>query len=163
MHAMNLILPWLASWTCLLAVGMLVLSCIALWWVNRAHKGAFISLKPVNETCYVYMGSIISSMPFWIIISKGLLFYAFSSFMPCLCLIWYVPVACCLLALNMGSWCYFWHVSIFTKSVKLISFALLPCLFELDMLWSSRSSVFIFCQASPVDYCHMLCCYVGVL
>ena len=31
------------------------------------------------------------------------------------------------------------------------------------MLWSSRSSVFIFCQASPVDYCHKLCCYVGVL
>ena len=53
--------------------------------------------------------------------------------------------------------------SIFTKSVKLISFALLPCLFEPAMVWSSRSSVFIVCQASPVDYCYMLCCYVGVL
>ena len=31
------------------------------------------------------------------------------------------------------------------------------------MLSTSSSSVFIFCQASPVDYCHMLCCYVGVL
>ena len=31
------------------------------------------------------------------------------------------------------------------------------------MLWTSRSSVFIFCQESPVDYCHVLCCYVGVL
>ena len=45
-----------------------------------------LSLKPVNETCYVYMGAIISSMPFWLMISKGLLFYAFSRFMPCLCL-----------------------------------------------------------------------------
>ena len=31
------------------------------------------------------------------------------------------------------------------------------------MLRTSRSSVLIFCQASPVDYCHVLCCYVGVL
>ena len=51
----------------------------------------------------------------------------------------------------------------FTKSVILLSFALLPCLFELDMLWTSHSSLFIFCQTSPVDYCHVLCCYVGVL
>ena len=26
----------------------------------------------------------------------------------------------------------------------------------------SRSSVFMFCQASWVDHCHVLCCYVGV-
>ena len=152
---------------------MLVLSCIALWWVNQAHQDALIisvnarlcflpSLKPVNETCYVYMGAIISSVPFWLMVSKGLLFYAFSRFRPCLVLLWSVPVACCWIALNMASWCYSWHVSIFTKSVKLISFALLPCLFEPVILWSSRSSVFIFCQASWVDHCHVLCCYVGV-
>ena len=41
--------------------------------------------------------------------------------------------------------------SIFTKSVKLISFALLPCLFEHALVRFSRSSVFIFCQASWVD------------
>ena len=28
-------------------------------------------------------------------------------------MLWYVHVACFLLALNMASWCYFWHVSIF--------------------------------------------------
>ena len=76
------------------------------------------------------MGAIISSVPFWLMISKGLLIYDFSRIMPCLGLLLYVPVECCLLALNMASWCYFWHASIFTKSVKLISFALLPCLFE---------------------------------
>ena len=27
--------------------------------------------------------------------------------MPCLCLLWYVPVACCFLALNIASWCCF--------------------------------------------------------
>ena len=122
-----------------------------------------LNLKPVNETCYVYMGAIISSVPFWLKTSNGLLFYAFRRFMPCLDLLLYVPVACCLLALNLASWCYFWHVSIFTKSVKLISFALLPCLFEPGVLWFSRSSVFMFCQASLVDHCHMLFCYVGVL
>ena len=57
----------------------------------------------------------------------------------------------------------FCHVQFFTKSVNLLSFALLPCLFELDMLCTSRSSVFIFCQEPPVDYFHMLCCYVRVL
>ena len=55
-----------------------------------------------------------------------------------------------------------WHVSIFTKSVKLITFAHLPCLFEPALVWFSHSSVFIFCQASLVDYYHVLCCYVGV-
>ena len=28
------------------------------------------SLKPVNETCYVYMVAIISSGPFWLMVSK---------------------------------------------------------------------------------------------
>ena len=33
----------------------------------------------------------------------------------------------------------------FTKSVNLLSFALLPCLFEPALVWFIRSSVFIFC------------------
>ena len=45
------------------------------------------SLKPVNETCYVYMGAIISSVPFWLMVSKGLSFYAFIRFIPCLVLL----------------------------------------------------------------------------
>ena len=53
--------------------------------------------------------------------------------------------------------------SYFHEVCNLLSFALFPCLFEPVVVRSSRSSVFIFCQASPVDYCHMLCCYVGVL
>ena len=30
-----------------------------------------LSLKPVNGTCYVYMVAIISSDPFWFMVSKG--------------------------------------------------------------------------------------------
>ena len=37
--------------------------------------------------CYVYMGTIISSGSFWLMVSKGFLFYAFSRFMPCLVLL----------------------------------------------------------------------------
>ena len=59
--------------------------------------------ESVYVTCYVYMGAIISSVPFWLMISKGLLFYAFSIFMPCLVLLCHVPIACCYLALNIAS------------------------------------------------------------
>ena len=38
--------------------------------------------ESVYETCYVYMGVILSSDPFWLMVSKGLLLYALSSFMP---------------------------------------------------------------------------------
>ena len=172
MHAINILLPWLASWTCDLAVAMLfVMQSFAVSDLSSQgclHNSVYAMLcfsamsETVNNTWYVYMAAIISSVPFWLMISKGLLIYAFSRFMPCLCLIWYVLVECCLLALNSASWCCFWHVSIFTKSVMLISFALLPCLFEPALVWFSRSSVFIFCQASCVHHCHMLCCYVGV-
>ena len=89
---------------------MLILSCNIMWLVNRAHKEAFITLichalfsaksESVNETCYVYMGAIIFSVPFWLMVSKGLLFYALSRFMLCFWLLCSVPVACCLLALN---------------------------------------------------------------
>ena len=46
-----------------------------------------LSLKPDNETCYVYMLAIISSGPFWLMVSKGLLSCAFSRTLPCLVLL----------------------------------------------------------------------------
>ena len=122
-----------------------------------------LSLRSVMKLAmFTWVPSYFSD-PFWLMVSKGLLFYAISRFLPCLVWLWYVLVACCLLALNMASWCYFWHVSIFTKSVKLISFALFPCLFEPAIEWISRSSVFIFCEASLVDHCHVFCFYVLIL
>ena len=42
------------------------------------------SLKHDNRTCYVYMLAIISSAPFWLTVSKGLLSYAFIRTLPCL-------------------------------------------------------------------------------
>ena len=59
--------------------------------------------ESVNETCYVYMVAIVSSDPFWLMVSKGLLLYALSRFMHCLVLLCPVPVACCYLALNIAS------------------------------------------------------------
>ena len=38
--------------------------------------------ETVNKTCYVYMGAIISSVPFWLMVSKRLLLYVLSRFMP---------------------------------------------------------------------------------
>ena len=73
--------------------------------MHRAHGHAYLlsvfamsgfSAKSeiCNETCYVYMGAIISYGPFWLMVSKGLLIYALSGFLPCLVLLLYVPVAC---------------------------------------------------------------------
>ena len=59
--------------------------------------------ESINETCYVYMGAIISSDPFWLMVSKGLLLYALSSFMPCLVFLCSDPVTCSYLALNIAS------------------------------------------------------------
>ena len=59
--------------------------------------------ESVNETCYVYVGAIIFFDPFWLMVSKGLLLYALSSFMPCLALPLYVPVACSFHALKFAS------------------------------------------------------------
>ena len=123
---------------------------------------SFLQFETVNKTCYVYIGAIITSYPFWLMVIKGLLFYALSRFMPCLVLLWYVPVACCYLALTLLPGVNSWHVSIFTKYVMLISFALFPFLFEPVLVWFCHSSAFIFCQESWVDHCHVLCCYVGV-
>ena len=120
----------------------------------------FTKSESVNITCYAYLGAIIFSVPFWLMFSKGVSLSALEAchaFFP-----WLVHVACCLLAVNFASWCCFWHVSIFTKSVKLISFALLPCLFEPVLLRFSRRLVFMFCQASLVHHLYMPCWYVGV-
>ena len=173
MHAMNFLLPWLASWTCNITVGMFFCRArLCDEWFELATMPSQFCLchalfsaksETINKTCYVYMGAIISSDPFWLMISKRLLFYALSRYMPCLCFLWYFHVACCLLALNMASWCYFYHVSIFTKSVKLISFALLPCLFESALVWFIHSSVFMFCNSLPVNHVHAFCYHVGVL
>ena len=110
-----------------------------------------------NITCHVYMGAIIFSVPFWLMVSKGLLIYAISRFMPCLCLPWYVPVTCCLIALNIATWCYF------LISLKLLLFAILPCVFEHVLVISGDSSVFMFCHALPVLHAHAFCCYVELL
>ena len=59
--------------------------------------------ESVNETCYVHMVAIVFSDPFWLMVSKGLLLYALSSFMPFLALPRYVPVACGYRALNIAS------------------------------------------------------------
>jgi len=116
----------------------------------------------VNITCHVCMGATSFFMPLWVIISKGVLFYVFSNSMPCLCFPWHVPVACCFLALNIAIWCCFAMFSIFSKSVKLLSFAFLPCYFELVLVGTSRSLVFMICRASCVLYTHIICFHVGV-
>ena len=57
--------------------------------MHRARKHAYlISVLPesVNDNCYVHMVAIVFSDPFWLMVSKGVLLYALSSFMPCLAL-----------------------------------------------------------------------------
>ena len=59
--------------------------------------------ESVIDICYVRVLAIVFSDPFWLMVTKGILLYALSSFMPCLALPCYVPVACCYLALNIAS------------------------------------------------------------
>ena len=68
-----------------------------------AMPSFFAKSESVNETCYVYMGAILSCDPFWLIVRKGLLLHALSRVMPCIVLLLYVPVECCYLALNIAS------------------------------------------------------------
>ena len=42
--------------------------------------------ESVNDNFYVHMAAIVSSDTFWVMVSKGLLLYALSSFMPFLAL-----------------------------------------------------------------------------
>ena len=62
--------------------------------------------KSVIWLCFfhVHMLAIVFSDPFWIKVTKGLLLSSLSSFMPCLALPWYVPVACSFHALKCASW-----------------------------------------------------------
>ena len=46
----------------------------------------FAKSESVNDTCYVHMVAIVFSDPFWLMVSKELLLYALSSFIPCLAL-----------------------------------------------------------------------------
>ena len=66
--------------------------------------------ETVHFTCHVCIDAIIFSVHLWLKLSKGVLFIAFSTSMPCLPLPWYVHVACCLLALNIATWCWLCHV-----------------------------------------------------
>ena len=72
---------------------------------NSVYAMSSFSAKSesVNETCYVYMGAIIFSLPFWLMVIKGLWLYALSRFMPCLVFMSSDPVACCYLALSIAS------------------------------------------------------------
>ena len=46
----------------------------------------FTKSESVNDNCYVDVVEIVFSDPFWLMVSKGLLLYALSSFMPCFAL-----------------------------------------------------------------------------
>ena len=50
-----------------------------------------------------------------------------------------------------------------TKSVNLLLFAILPCPFENVLVISGDSSVFIFCDALPVNHVHAFCFHVELL
>ena len=53
--------------------------CFAMFQFSAKSESA-------NDNCYVHMVAIVFSDPFWLMVSKGLLLYALSSFMPCLAL-----------------------------------------------------------------------------
>ena len=59
--------------------------------------------ESVDETYYVYMDAIISSDPFWLMVSKGLLLYALSSFnaMPC-----FAMICSCSMLLSCSKHCF---------------------------------------------------------
>ena len=86
---------------CLVLIELISQRCLH----NSVYAMLSFSAKSesVNETCYVYMGAIISSDPFCLMVSKGLLLHALSRFMPCLVLLCSNPLACFYLALNIAS------------------------------------------------------------
>ena len=81
---------------CIELVNMPTSICFAMFQFSTKSES-------VNETCYVHMVAIVFSDPFWLMVNKGLLLYALSSFTPCLALPCYVPVAYCHLALYIAS------------------------------------------------------------
>ena len=55
------------------------------------------------------------------------------------------------------------HLMLFLQSLKLLLYAILPCVLEHDLLISRDSLVFMFCYALPVLHAHAFCYYFGVL
>ena len=52
---------------------------------------------------------------------------------------------------------------LFLQSLKLLIYAILPCVFEHVLLASGDSLVFMFCHALPVLHAHAFCYYVEML
>ena len=48
------------------------------------------------------------------------------------------------------------------QSLKLLLFAILPCVLEHVLVISGDSSLFMFCYALPVHHVHAFCTYVEV-
>ena len=55
------------------------------------------------------------------------------------------------------------NLMLFLLSLKLLLFAILPCVFGHVIVFSGDSSVFMFCYALPVLHAHAFCYYVEVL
>ena len=55
------------------------------------------------------------------------------------------------------------NLMLFLLSLKLLLFAILPCVFEHVLVISGDSSVFMFCHALPVLHAHAFFSYVGLL
>jgi hypothetical protein len=52
---------------------------------------------------------------------------------------------------------------LFLQSLKLVLYAILPCVFEHVLVISGDSSVFMFCYALPVLHAHAFCFHIEVL
>ena len=55
------------------------------------------------------------------------------------------------------------NLMLFLQSLKLLLYAILPCVLEHVLLISGDSSVFMFCYALPLHHVHAFCSHVGVL
>ena len=55
------------------------------------------------------------------------------------------------------------NLMLFSAKSELILFAILPCVFEHVLVVSEDSSVFMFCNALPVNQAHAFCSHVEVL
>ena len=55
------------------------------------------------------------------------------------------------------------NLMLFSAKSELLLFAILPSVFEHDLLISGDSSVFMFCYALPVHHAHAFCFLVEVL
>ena len=55
------------------------------------------------------------------------------------------------------------NLMLFLPGLKLLLFAILPCLFEHVLVFSGDSSVFMFCYDLLVHHAHAFCSYVEVL